>query len=97
MPKWSQEHNLFLLRFHYPLKSFFLLQNSLTFSMWIISEYFGTQERKAAKWESFRLGMSVGPRLMLVVAGTLVVVLYSNWVVLVVGGAVEVICLKFVA
>ena len=65
--------------------------------MWIIWEYVGTQERKAAKCESFRLGMSAGPRSMLVVVGTLVVVLYSSWLVLEVGGAVEVICIKFVA
>ena len=82
----------------------FLISNKKFFSSKLFNVFhvdnlrvFRDAGEKGRKCESFRLGMSAGPRLMLAVFGTLVVVLYSSWLVLVVGGAVEVICLKFVA
>ena len=56
----------------------------------------GRKVRKFPTWDVSRASVDASS-VWYSSSGTLVVVLYSSWLVLVVGGAVEVICLKFVA
>ena len=56
----------------------------------------GRKVRKFPTWDVSRASVDASS-VWYSSSGTLVVLLYSSWLVLVVGGAVEVICLKFVA
>ena len=56
----------------------------------------GRKVRKFPTWDVSRASVDASS-VTYSSSGTLVVLLYSSWLVLVVGWAVEVICLKFVA